>query len=234
MRRTILTASFLIGASLLSDPADARDRRYPIMVVQPCVSPAAPQRSAASSNSSTSTQSGSESKKSDPSVERIVLGAAPKAPFRLCIACPLDAQVIVDGRLTKTIGTIREYDLQLPDSGKPYVIRVVVLDDSAELLLDEKITAVSGLSETVLIPRRKPKAQATAPKTAPAPAPTTDQPNNAQTNPAGTISAETLQKQRDALQDARDKLQRERDELQVRRDKLQAERDTLQISREKK
>lgn len=95
----------------------------------------------------------------------IVFGAESLSPlpaspsdssFRLCVACPGNAAVIINGQPTKSSERIREYRLALPDDGEIHPLRIVVLKGTDEVLWEGPIYAKAGGAQTIVVAQKRP------------------------------------------------------------------------------
>ena len=82
------------------------------------------------------------------------------ATYHLCIACPTDAVVIIDGRRTFATGKIREFDIPLPPTAT-HDLSVVVLQNDTDILLNDTTKVTNG-ARTIVIPAPKELAKLTA------------------------------------------------------------------------
>lgn len=207
---------FIVTLATLTNAANARERRVVVVQATNCA-PATDSGRAPISPTSAAPSSQSNSESTDSRIETLNLQGLDSAPFRLCVVCPKDAVVIINGRVMSSTEKIRQYDIAVP---KPMIdLDVLVLRDGLEPVLHDQMAGVSGLSKTIVVPNMVSdelnKLQSTA-KAFEARKDEVDKLQNARNKE---------QDARDALQQQRDKLQTERDQLQSRRDKLQQERD---------
>lgn len=71
--------------------------------------------------------------------------------FRLCVSCPANAVVVVDGHVTKSTKAVREYELNLPITGpNQRPVTLMVLRPGKDVLWQGAITAYAGGSSTVV------------------------------------------------------------------------------------
>lgn len=198
---------FIVTLATLTNAAIARDRRAVFVQAINCAPTMGPttDRSIPAAPSSQANR-----QTTDPRVETLNLAESDGAPFRLCVVCPKDAVVIINGRLTSSTERIRQYEISVP--GRMLELDVLVLQDGLEPILNDRMPATAGLSKTVVVPSvvsaELKKLRSTA-----------------EALEARKREVDKLQDERDTLQLQRDKLQIERDQLQMRRDQLQKERD---------
>lgn len=85
-----------------------------------------------------------------------------KPIFRLCIACPPNASVIIDGQKTKSGGRIRQYQLELSEANPGRYIEVVILQGNEEIQPREAIWVEPGATRTIVVPSKKRQDQPAA------------------------------------------------------------------------
>lgn len=172
--------------------------------------------------------------------------------FRLSVACPGNAVVIIDGQRTTSTDPVRQYELNLPIGVLSKAVEIVVVDQHQRVLKNATINVSVGGTGTLVVSRHPDQASITKANA------TTQEVSELKSEISEltkdikalmAIQPKVLSKRkrdldardlasikdqaaRDAMQDARNTLQDERDALQQRRDKLQSERDALQIGRE--
>lgn len=75
--------------------------------------------------------------------------------FRLCVACPGNASVIINGHPTQSTDRIREYNLRLPTHNQIHDVRLVVLQNPERVLWDGLIHAAAGGTQTVVVSQNR-------------------------------------------------------------------------------
>lgn len=209
---------FIVNLAMLTNAAIARERRVVVAQATNCT-PAVESGRAANSPTSAAPSSLPNPQSTDPRVETLNLEGLDGAPFRLCVVCPKDSVVIINGRVMSSTEKIRQYDISVPRS--ILQLEVLVLQDGLDLLLHDVVPAIPGESRTILVPSvisaELKKLRSTA-----------------EALEARKREVDKLQAERNKHQDERDKLQQHRDQLQSERDALQSRRDKLQTERETK
>ena len=183
------------------------------------------------------------------------------APFSLCVACPENATVIIDGRVGKSTARVRQYELSLPIGIQAKAIRMVVVDQRQKVLWEGRIIATAGESETIVVTKESTndfamqqvtmKEVVTDSATNPS-ADSAKQEIQELTDEIGLLrksigelvatqpkslktrknQLDTREKEMEQEKNSRDTMQNARDKLQDERDQLQQRRDKLQTERD--
>lgn len=91
---------------------------------------------------------------------------APPAPtFRLCVACPPNASVIIDGQKTKAGDRLRQYQLNLSEEKPDRSVEVIVLQGDQDILWKDAIAVKAGGTKTIVVPSKKLQVQTCSVKT---------------------------------------------------------------------
>lgn len=80
-----------------------------------------------------------------------VVDSVPVATFQLCVVCPSNAVVIIDGKKTKSTDNVRSFQLQLMPRQDPRISVHVV--QGQNLLRSETINPFASQSATIIVTR---------------------------------------------------------------------------------
>jgi hypothetical protein len=86
--------------------------------------------------------------------------AACSRTFRLCIICPAQAVVIIDGKKTQTKGDVREFCLKLPadifsrpaDKRFRYIEVYTLVNNDQKNVRREKVKVIPDGSQVLIVP----------------------------------------------------------------------------------